>query len=154
MVIPGAVTTGAGTPGAVTPEAGAAARSIDEILAGARRRLRRLRPRVAQAAMRDGALLVDTRPQALRAAEGWVPGSLHVERNELEWRFDPRCAARLPEASDHGVRVIVMCSEGYASSLAAVSLQELGLVHATDLDGGFRAWKRAGLPVAAGQGAH
>src|SRR5438105_4394861 len=93
-------------------------RDLAAVLAGARRRLRRLRPHEAQAAMRDGALLVDTRPQALRAAEGWVPGSLHVERNELEWRFDPRCAARLPEASGHGVRVIVMCSEGYASSLA------------------------------------
>jgi rhodanese-related sulfurtransferase len=137
----------------VTPGAGTAARGIDEVLAGARRRLRRLSPQEAQAAMRDGALLVDTRRQALRAAEGWVPGSLHVDRNELEWRLDPCCEARLPHASDHGVRVIVMCSDGYASSLAAVSLQDLGLVHATDLAGGFRAWKRAGLPVTGGPGA-
>jgi rhodanese-related sulfurtransferase len=152
MVIPGTGTPGTGTD-VVAPGAGTAVRSIDQVLAGARRRLRRLRPHEAYAAMQDGALLVDTRPQALRAAEGWVPGSLHVERNELEWRFDPCCEARLPEASDHGIRVIVMCSEGYASSLAAVSLQDLGLAGATDLDGGFRAWKRAGLPVTGGPGA-
>jgi rhodanese-related sulfurtransferase len=124
-------------------------RSIEQIMQAARQRLKRLSPAQAHAAIRHGAVLVDIRPQAQRAAEGCVPGALHVERNLLEWRFDPRSDARLPEAA-YDVRVIVMCSAGYASSLAAASLQDLGLVNATDLDGGFVAWKQAGLPVAGG----
>jgi rhodanese-related sulfurtransferase len=125
---------------------GGAARSIDEILGEARARLRRLGPRDASEAMRAGAVLVDIRSQAQRAGQGLVPGALHVERNVLEWRFDPRSPARLPQAS-YGLRVIVMCVEGYTSSLAAASLQDLGVAGATDLAGGFRAWQRAGLPV-------
>jgi rhodanese-related sulfurtransferase len=125
-------------------------RSIEEIMQAARERLQRLSPAQAQAAIRDGAILVDIRPEAQRAAEGCVPGALHVERNVLEWRFDPRSDARLPEAAGYDVRVIVMCSRGFASSLAAASLQDLGLVNATDLDGGFVAWERAGLPVTSG----
>jgi len=121
--------------------------SIDEILATARRRLRRLDPAAALAAVRDGAVLVDIRPQAQRKAEGAISGALIVERNVLEWRFDPRCAARLPQATGYDLRVIVMCSQGYTSSLAAASLQDLGLRNATDLAGGFVAWSRAGLPV-------
>jgi rhodanese-related sulfurtransferase len=123
-----------------------AARSIDEILGEARARLRRLGPREASEAMRAGALLVDIRSQAQRAEQGLVPSALHVERNVLEWRFDPRSPARLPQAT-YGLRVIVMCVEGYTSSLAAASLQDLGLAGATDLAGGFRSWQRAGLPV-------
>lgn len=126
--------------------------SIDEILARARARLRRLGPAQAWEAMRAGALLVDTRPQAQRAEQGVVPGALLVERNVLEWRLDPRSDARLPAATGYGLHVIIMCSEGYASSLAAASLQDLGLVNATDLDGGFVAWARAGLPTAPGPG--
>ena len=126
-----------------------AARSIDEILGEARARLRRLGPEEARAAMTSGAVLVDIRSQAQRAGQGVVPGALHVERNVLEWRFDPRSPARLPEAS-YRLRVIVMCVEGYTSSLAAASLQDLGVAGATDLAGGFRAWQRAGLPVLAG----
>ncbi len=110
------------------------------ILASARQRLRRLGPAEAFEAVRGGALLVDIRPQAQRAAEGLVPGALHVERNVLEWRFDPGSAARLPQATGYDQQVIVMCSQGYASSLAAVSLQDIGLVNATDLAGGFLAW--------------
>lgn len=125
---------------------GGAARSIGEILGDARARLRRLGPLEAREAMRSGALLVDIRSQAQRAEQGLVPGALHVERNVLEWRFDPRSAARLPQAS-YGLRVILMCVEGYTSSLAAASLQDLGVAGATDLAGGFRAWQRAGLPV-------
>jgi rhodanese-related sulfurtransferase len=128
---------------------GGAARSIDEILGEARARLRRLGPREAAGAMRAGALLVDIRSQAQRAGQGLVPGALHVERNVLEWRFDPRSPARLPQAGYH-MRVIVMCVEGYTSSLAAASLQDLGVAGATDLAGGFRAWQRAGLPVVPG----
>ena len=122
-------------------------RGIDQVLAEARGRLRRLDPRQADAEIRAGALLVDIRPQAQRAAEGEVPGALVVERNVLEWRFDPASASRLPLAGSYDLRVIVMCSEGYTSSLAAASLQDLGLARATDLAGGFRAWAAAGLPV-------
>ena len=125
-------------------------RSIDEVLELARRRLHRLDPAAAQSAMRDGAILVDTRPQAQRQAQGTVPGALLVERNVLEWRFDPRSDARLPEATGYDVRLIIMCSEGYSSSLAAASLQDIGLRNATDLAGGFVAWASAGLPVQAG----
>ena len=124
--------------------------SIDDILAAARRRLTRLDPLEAHTAVRDGALLVDIRPQAQRRSEGAVPGALIVERNVLEWRFDPRSHAKLPEASGYDLRVIVMCSQGYTSSLAAASLQDLGLRNATDLDGGFLAWANAGLPVQPG----
>jgi rhodanese-related sulfurtransferase len=126
-------------------------RTIGEVLADARGRLKRLDPRQAYEAMQAGALLVDIRPQAQRAAEGQVPGALVVERNVLEWRLDPASDARLPEAGDYGRQVIVICSEGYASSLAAVSLQDLGLANATDLAGGFHAWAGSGLPVRAGE---
>src|SRR5260370_26972961 len=101
--------------------------SIDEILASARRRLNRLDPARAHAAIQDGALLVDIRPEVQRRAEGGVPGALIVERNVLEWRFDPRSEARLPQATGYDVQVIVMCSQGYTSSLAAASLQDIGL---------------------------
>jgi rhodanese-related sulfurtransferase len=124
--------------------------SIDEVLAQARSRLSRLDPHQAQAAIRAGAVLVDIRPQAQRAAEGEVPGALIVERNVLEWRFDPASPSRLPQASGYDLHLIVMCSEGYTSSLAAACLQDLGLVNATDLAGGFRGWEAAGLPVMAG----
>ncbi|MFJ6956008.1 rhodanese-like domain-containing protein, partial [Micromonospora aurantiaca (nom. illeg.)] len=122
-------------------------RGIDEILAAARARLRRLDPEQAHLACRGGALLVDIRPAAQRAAQGTVPGSLVVERNVLEWRFDPRCAARLPQASGYDVPVIVLCQEGYTSSLAAAALQDIGLHRATDVVGGFAAWQIAGLPT-------
>jgi rhodanese-related sulfurtransferase len=100
--------------------------------------------------MQAGALLVDIRPAAQRAEEGQVPGALVIEHNVLEWHLDPVSDARLPEAGSYDLRVIVMCSEGYASSLAAASLHDLGLGAATDLAGGFRAWARARLPVVGG----
>ncbi|WP_433472109.1 rhodanese-like domain-containing protein [Spirillospora sp. CA-142024] len=128
------------------------ARTIDEILAAARGRLERVHPDQAQAETRDGAVLVDIRPAAQRADEGEVPGALIVERNVLEWRFDPSSAARLPEATGHDLRVIVLCSEGYTSSLAAAALHDLGLTRATDVVGGFQAWRAAGLPTTGGAG--
>jgi rhodanese-related sulfurtransferase len=128
-------------------EAPAGARGIDEILAAARSRLRRLAPAAAYQAQRAGAVLVDTRPIAQRAAHGVVDGALVVERNVLEWRFDPRSEARLAVADRYDLPVIVYCQEGYASSLAAAALQDLGLFRATDLVGGFDAWLAAGLPV-------
>jgi rhodanese-related sulfurtransferase len=127
-----------------SPPAGS--RTIDQVLADARVRLARLNPQQAQRAVAAGAVLVDIRPAAQRVAEGEIPGALIVERNVLEWRFDPASAARLPQAS-YGAHVIVVCSAGFTSSLAAAALQDLGLQHATDLDGGFLAWQAAGLPV-------
>ena len=121
-------------------------RPVGAILGAARQRLHRLGPAEALQAIRAGALLVDIRPQAQRAAEGLVPWALPVERNVLEWRFDPGSEARLPQATGYHQHVIVMCSQGYASSLAAASLQDIGLVNATDLAGGFLAWAAAGLP--------
>jgi rhodanese-related sulfurtransferase len=129
----------------------AGARTIDEVLAAARARLDRVGPQQAQAAMQAGALLVDIRPAAQRAAEGEVPGALIIERNVLEWRLDPASDTRLPQAGRYDLPVIVMCSEGYTSSLAAASLHDLGLTAATDLAGGFQAWAAAGLPVAQAQ---
>ena len=121
--------------------------TVDEILAAARARLHRLDPIDAAAAVGRGALLVDTRPEWQRRIEGEIPGALLIERNHIEWRLDPASDARIPEAVDHDIEVIVVCSEGYASSLAAASLQDLGLHRATDLIGGFRAWREAGLPT-------
>ena len=123
-----------------------ASRTIDQVLAEARTRLERLTPHEALRAVPAGAVLVDIRPAAQRAAEGEIPGALIVERNVLEWRFDPASAARLPQAS-YDLHVIIVCSAGYTSSLAAAALQDLGVGRATDLDGGFLAWQAAGLPV-------
>jgi rhodanese-related sulfurtransferase len=120
---------------------------VDEMLETARARLDRPGPQRAAELAANGARLVDTRPQWQRDAEGTLPGALVIERNHLEWRLDPTSDARIPEATDHDVTWIVVCSEGYSSSLAAASLQDLGLHNATDLDGGFRGWKAAGLPV-------
>jgi rhodanese-related sulfurtransferase len=125
----------------------AGARSIDEILAAARTRLVRLEPKEALRAQRDGAVLVDIRPAAQRARTGIIPDALVVERNHLEWRFDPESDARLPIADRYDLQVVVYCEEGYTSSLAAASLQDLGLFRATDLAGGVLAWRSAGLPT-------
>ncbi len=122
-------------------------RSIDEILAAARARLTRVDPAAAREAQRAGAVLVDIRPAAQRADHGEIPGALIVERNVLEWRLDPRSSARLPIADSYDLPVIVVCQEGYTSSLAAAALQDLGLHRATDLDGGYAAWHAAGLPT-------
>lgn len=124
---------------------------IDELLERVRAGYRRIGPREAYDAVEAGAaLLVDIRYAALRERDGVIPGALLVERNELEWRLDPRGSHRLPEATSHDVRVVVVCNEGYASSLAAESLHRLGLHRATDLVGGFQSWRAAGLPVAGG----
>ncbi|MDN5748879.1 MAG: rhodanese-like domain-containing protein, partial [Pseudonocardia sp.] len=88
-----------------------------------------------------GAVLVDTRPGWQREQEGELDGALLIERNHLEWRLDPTSGARVEQAVDHDVVWIVVCSEGYSSSLAAASLQDIGLRNATDLDGGYRAWR-------------
>ncbi|WP_433828145.1 rhodanese-like domain-containing protein [Actinoplanes sp. CA-015351] len=128
-----------------TPPPGS--KGIDEILAEARTRLNRLDAARTAAAIRDGAILVDIRPAAQRAEHGEIPGALIIERNVLEWRLDPRSDARLPFANSYDLAVVITCQEGYTSSLAAASLQDLGLHRATDLDGGFAAWQAAGLPT-------
>ncbi|MFF1479711.1 rhodanese-like domain-containing protein [Streptomyces sp. NPDC058301] len=121
---------------------------IDELLDRVREGLDRVEAREAHDAARAGeALLVDIRYAALRERDGLIPGALVVERNELEWRFDPQGSHRAPEATSHDLRVVVVCNEGYASSLAAASLRQLGLHRATDLVGGFQAWRANGLPV-------
>jgi rhodanese-related sulfurtransferase len=133
------------TSAVLTPPPGST--GIDEILAAARTRLRRLGPEAVAAALGRGAILVDIRPAAQRAEHGEIPGAVIIERNVLEWRLDPRSGARLPFADSYDLEVIVTCQEGYTSSLAAVALQDLGLRRATDLDGGFAAWRAAGLPT-------
>jgi len=120
---------------------------IAEMLAGARARLRRADPHETSQALAHGAVLVDIRPAAQRAEFGEIPGAIVIERNVLEWRLDPRSDARLPWADRYDLEVIVTCQEGYTSSLAAAALQDLGLHRATDLAGGFAAWRDAGLPV-------
>ncbi|WP_318214704.1 rhodanese-like domain-containing protein [Streptomyces sp. SCL15-6] len=122
---------------------------IDTVLERVRRGYTRIEPRAAYDAAEAGeALLVDIRYASLRDADGLIPGALVIERNELEWRLDPQGSHRVPEATGHDLRVVVVCNEGYASSLAAESLHRLGLHRATDLVGGFQAWRTAGLPVA------
>ena len=128
------------------------ARTIDDLLAEARSRITRVTPVEALARIFAGALLVDIRPAAQRAREGEVPGALVVERNVLEWRFDPVSDARLPQATGYDVDVVVLCSEGYTSSLAADALRSLGLTNASDVVGGYQAWAAAGLPTVPGTG--
>jgi rhodanese-related sulfurtransferase len=139
---------GAGTATGAPPARPAGARSVDEILAAARSRLVRLTPREAYAEHEAGAVLIDIRPAAQRAAAGEAPGSVVIERNHLEWRLDPASDARLPWASGYDLRPIVICEAGYTSSLAAAALHDLGFARATDVTGGFLAWQAAGLPTA------
>ncbi|KAG1877454.1 hypothetical protein F4604DRAFT_1757747 [Suillus subluteus] len=126
-------------------------RSIDQLLSDARSKLERMTPRQAYDALHDPTypmpvFLVDIRPASQRAREGGIHGSLIIERNVLEWRFDPRCEARLAIADRYDLKIIIYCQEGYTSSLAAASLHDLGLLNATDIVGGFAAWSAAGLP--------
>ncbi|AOS62138.1 rhodanese-like domain-containing protein [Actinoalloteichus hymeniacidonis] len=125
--------------------------SIDERLAKARAGLRRHEPKEAAELHRQGALLIDIRPRDDRAADGEIPEAIPVERIVLEWRLDPAGSHRLPQV-DADRPVVVFCNEGYASSLAARDLGELGLRRVGDLVGGFRAWRAAGLPVVPGGG--
>ncbi|WP_439377374.1 rhodanese-like domain-containing protein [Amycolatopsis lexingtonensis] len=123
--------------------------AVDTFLATARSGLDRVSPPRARELQEAGALLVDIRPHQNREAEGEIPGAVIVERIHLEWRLAPDSEWRLPSVTPDST-VIVLCNEGYSSSLAAADLQRLGLPHATDLEGGFRAWAAAGLPVRTG----
>jgi rhodanese-related sulfurtransferase len=122
-------------------------KTVEQLLDEARARLRRFSPAETADAQAAGALVVDTRPAAQREREGEMPGARVIERNVLEWRLDPASPNRIPEVTGHDQVVVVVCSEGYSSSLAAAALQDLGYRNATDLAGGFQAWKAAGLPV-------
>ena len=116
-------------------------RTADDLVAEARRHIGRVRPDELDAVLSDGGLVVDIRPAGQRRSEGELPGATVVERNVLEWRLDPSGAHRLPEVRDHDQQVVVVCSEGYASSLAAAALVDLGFTRASDLEGGFLAWR-------------
>ncbi|MHA7648439.1 rhodanese-like domain-containing protein [Mycobacterium sp. ML4] len=118
---------------------------IERILDAARERYRRLSAAQVPAAVRRGAVLVDIRPAAQRAREGEVPGALVIERNVLEWRCDPTSDARLPQAAGDDVEWVILCSEGYTSSLAAAALLDLGLHRATDVVGGYHALVAEGV---------
>jgi rhodanese-related sulfurtransferase len=126
------------------------AKTVDELLAQARGTLPH-RPSPAQAlhAQAHGALLIDIRGDDQRREDGLIPGAIVLPRNCLEWRCDPASEWRHPAISRRDLRIIVICNQGYQSSLAAATLQQLGFTHATDLDGGFTAWAAAGLPVIA-----
>lgn len=121
--------------------------TIDQLLAAARSRLERVDPNQAADAVSDGAILIDIRADSQIARDGTIPGALVIGRNVLEWRLDPSSSHPHPQAPELDTHLIVFCDAGYASSLAAASLQELGFSRATDLDGGFQAWRAAGLDV-------
>ena len=122
-------------------------RGVGELLDAARAQILRFTPREALERASAGALLVDIRPRAQRDEHGGVPGALCIERNVLEWRLDPSCEYRIPEATDHARCVIVLCQQGYASSLAAASLHALGYSQVGDVIEGFDGWREAGLPT-------
>lgn len=117
---------------------------VDGLLARARRRIEpRAQPRDLDAVGREGGLVIDTRFAAQRQRDGALPGAIVVERNHLEWRLDPTSPDRLPEVTGADQRIVIVCDEGYSSSLAAATLRELGLTNVTDLDGGYQAWRDA-----------
>jgi rhodanese-related sulfurtransferase len=122
--------------------------TVEQLLALARSKLTRLEPHQADAARQEsGAVIVDIRSDAQRASDGVVPDAHYIPRNVLEWRCDPASEWRDPEVSAPERQIIVMCNEGYQSSLVAATLLELGLPLATDMVGGFQAWREAGLPT-------
>lgn len=115
-------------------------RSIDELVATARARLERVAPQSLEAERIAGALIVDIRPLEQRQRDGVLPGALVIDRTVLEWRLDPTSDHRVAESTDHDQRIVIVCNEGFSSSLAAATLQDLGLRRAADLIGGFQAW--------------
>jgi rhodanese-related sulfurtransferase len=121
--------------------------TIDDLLADARTRIDRVSPEEAASEMTGGALLVDIRSESQRAEDGVIPGAVYHPRNVLEWRMDPASGHNDPAVGGVDRRVIVVCNEGYQSSLAAATLSDIGFTRAADLVGGFQAWRGAGLPV-------
>jgi rhodanese-related sulfurtransferase len=124
--------------------------TTDDLLRAARERIGRVTPAELEAVAAAGGLVIDIRPAEQRRSEGELDGAIVIERNVLEWRLDPTGSHRIPEVTGPDQAVVVVCSAGYASSLAAASLVDLGFVHAADLDGGYLAWAAwAGRPVPA-----
>jgi rhodanese-related sulfurtransferase len=121
--------------------------NAEELLAEARAGLDRLEPAAASRAVEQGAVLIDIRSETQRARDGVVPQARLLDRNVLEWKLDPLGDWRDPELARADAHVVIMCQDGYQSSLAAANLRKLGIERATDLVGGFRAWRAAGLPV-------
>jgi rhodanese-related sulfurtransferase len=121
--------------------------TLEELIDRARRGLARVEPEQAATELAAGALLVDIRPADQRSTGGDIPGATVIDRNVLEWRLAPDSEWRIDAVAGPDTRVIVLCNQGYSSSLAAATLKELGLVNATDVIGGFQAWKSAGLPI-------
>ena len=117
-------------------------RSIEEILAAARTRLDRVKPEELETERTAGAVIIDIRPIEQRARDGELPGAIVIDRNVLEWRLDPACEHHIADVADYGTRIVIVCNEGYQSSLAAALLRDVGLHRATDLVGGFQAWLR------------
>jgi rhodanese-related sulfurtransferase len=124
-------------------------RSVNDLVAAARARIVRLEPSAARSAANDGAILIDTRCVEQRRETGVIPGSVHVPLSVLYWRLDPASGFDDPRLADPERQVILVCAHGYSSSLAAATLQDLGFARATDIDGGFEAWRAAGLPIEA-----
>jgi rhodanese-related sulfurtransferase len=122
-------------------------RGIEAELAAARASLHRVTAQQTKALIEAGGLVVDTRTEAQRRRTGQIPGAVVIDRTVLEWRLDPACPFRAEVARGYDDPVVVICAEGYSSSLAAASLQRIGLSRATDMIGGFAAWAAAGLPV-------
>lgn len=125
---------------------------LERLLERARARISRLAPAEAFAATSAGAIIVDTRPECQRRADGEIPGAIVIERNHLEWRLHPDSEGSIREARHVDIEWVVVCDEGYSSLLAAATLQLIGLRRATDMVGGFQAWRAAGLPVVRGPG--
>ncbi|MCU1398949.1 MAG: SAM-dependent methyltransferase [Acidimicrobiales bacterium] len=123
--------------------------TVHDLVAEARGRLQRVTPAGLDAALRNGdeIVVVDTRQPTDVQVVGSIPGSVHVPRTVLEWRLDPASGYSQPIAADPSQRLVLVCNDGYSSSLAAANLQRIGFPNATDLIGGFAAWRRAGLPV-------
>ena len=115
-------------------------RSIEEILAVARTRLDRVEPKELATERKAGAVIVDIRPIEQRTRDGALPDAIVIDRNVLEWRLDPACEHHIAEVADYDTRIVIVCNEGYQSSLAAALLLDVGLHRATDLVGGFQAW--------------
>jgi rhodanese-related sulfurtransferase len=129
-------------------------RSVDQLLTAAREGIERVTPETASALMNAGALLVDIRPEQQRREHGLVPEALWIERNVLEWRLDPRSEWRLPEITGPDIEILVICAEGFSSSLVADTLRTLGHPRSADVVGGVEAWVAAGLPVERGADTH
>jgi rhodanese-related sulfurtransferase len=128
---------------ALPPDTFGSGQSIDELLAAARLRLDRVAPKALTSEHANGALIIDIRPADQRVRDGELPGAIVIDRNVLEWRLDPRSDHRIPQITGYNTRVVIVCNEGYSSSLAAATLRELGLHRATDMIGGFQAWLTA-----------